>query len=509
MPTTQAAARTKLSGAQWGVLSLLVLSVFINYVDRGNLSIAGPLLMASPEKGGLGLDPARLGSLLAAFFWTYALCQLFGIVGILLDRFDVCWVYAAAFLAWSAATAATGLVGSFGTLFVLRLLLGMGESAAYPSYSKIFAVHFPEHHRGLANALIDAGSKFGPALGTLLGGLLMARFGWRPFFFVLGAASLTWLIPWLKWMPRGKGSVVSHVQNAPSTLQILEQRSVWGSFAGLFCGNYFWYFLLTWLPSYMVMERHFSMDRMATMGSLAFLAIGISSGLCGWISDHWIASGATPTRVRKTFAVGGLTLSTIILPVAMVNSQTLSMTLLFLTCIFFGMWSSNHWALIQTMAGPRAAGKWTGLQNGVGNLAGVAAPALTGWVVARTGQFYWAFAVATGFVLAGAFCYMFVIGPIREVDWDHHSDGRLGLSLAAGIAGFLAGGATGFLLRPSAAIGQLPLVTVLSRGGNLQPADAVMIPVAQQSFNITVIAALVGAALAILIARRAVRRAIV
>ena len=190
MSTPTTAARTKLSGSQWAVLLLLVLSIFINYIDRGNLSIAGPLLMASPEKGGLGLDPARLGQLLSAFFWTYALFQLLGVVGFLLDRFNVAWVYAAAYLAWSAATAATGLANSFVVLFGLRLLLGMGESAAYPSYSKIFATHFPEHHRGLANALIDAGSKFGPALGTLLGGLLMARFGWRPFFFVLGAASL-------------------------------------------------------------------------------------------------------------------------------------------------------------------------------------------------------------------------------------------------------------------------------------------------------------------------------
>ena len=418
MSPPPAAVRTKLSRAQTAVLALLVVSIFINYIDRSNLSIAGPLLIASPEKGGLGLDPARLGNLLSAFFWAYALCQLLGIVGFVLDRFDVAWVYAVAYLMWSAATAVTGLAGTFGVLFGLRLLLGMAESAAYPSYSRIFATHFPEHHRGLANGLIDAGSKFGPALGTLVGGMLMARFGWRPFFFGLGAVSLAWLVQWMKWMPRGKGIVTEPAAYPPpGVLHILRQRSAWGSFGGLFCGNYFWYFLLTWLPSYMVMERHFSMDHMATMGALAFLAIGLSSTLCGWLSDHWIAAGATPTRVRKTFTVAGLTLSTIILPVVMVDSKNLSMALLFLACIFFGMWSSNHWALIQTLAGPPAAGKWTAVQNGVGNLAGVAAPALTGLVVQRTGQFFWAFAVATGIVLAGAFFYMFVIGPIEQVDW--------------------------------------------------------------------------------------------
>jgi len=245
----------------------------------------------------------------------------------------------------------------------------------------------------------------------------MARFGWRPFFVVLGAASLIWLIPWMKWMPRGHGISGEKLAKPPDVLHILAQRSAWGSFGGLFCGNYFWYFLLTWLPSYMVKERHFSSDRMTTMSALAYLAIGVSAAVCGWLSDHWIAAGATPTRVRKTFTVGGLTLSTIILAVVVVNDRDFSMALLFLTCIFFGMWSSNHWALIQTLAGPPAAGKWTGIQNGIGNLAGVVAPALTGLVVARTGEFFWAFAVAGGFALMGAVFYMFVIGPIEQVNW--------------------------------------------------------------------------------------------
>jgi MFS transporter, ACS family, D-galactonate transporter len=290
MSPPPAAVRTKLSRAQTAVLALLVVSIFINYIDRSNLSIAGPLLIASPEKGGLGLDPARLGNLLSAFFWAYALCQLLGIVGFVLDRFDVAWVYAVAYLMWSAATAVTGLAGTFGVLFGLRLLLGMAESAAYPSYSRIFATHFPEHHRGLANGLIDAGSKFGPALGTLVGGMLMARFGWRPFFFVLGAVSLAWLVPWMKWMPRGKGIVTEPAAYPPpGVLHILRQRSAWGSFGGLFCGNYFWYFLLTWLPSYMVMERHFSMDRrMATMGALALSTIIASQSGFPRRSRRWL-----------------------------------------------------------------------------------------------------------------------------------------------------------------------------------------------------------------------------
>ncbi len=182
-------------------LSLLVVSVFINYVDRGNLSIAAPLL-----KNELALSASRLGILLSAFFWTYTLFLF--ICGWFVDRFDVNRVLAVGFLVWSLATAATGLVRGFTMLLIMRLILGMmrlilgmGESVAFPCYSKILARHLPEHARGFANGAIIAGMKLGPAAGTLGAGLLMTHFGWRPVFLGIGLLSLMWLPGWIKWMP--------------------------------------------------------------------------------------------------------------------------------------------------------------------------------------------------------------------------------------------------------------------------------------------------------------------
>ena len=161
----------------WSTTLLLVASVVINYVDRGNLSIAAPVLKTSSSSSRPGSSASQL---LSAFFWTYASCQL--VAGWLVERYDANWILAAGFFLWSSATAATGLVWGFGSLLLLRLLVGVAESVAYPAYSKIFSTHFEENHRGIANALIDAGSKIGPALGSLAGGFLIARFGWRPFF---------------------------------------------------------------------------------------------------------------------------------------------------------------------------------------------------------------------------------------------------------------------------------------------------------------------------------------
>ena len=395
-----------------GLMILLVVSIVINYIDRGNLSIAAPLLQAE-----LSLTPSQLGALLGSFFWTYALLQLFGIAGWLADRYPVGWVFAWGFVVWTLATAAAGLVTGFTALYVMRLLLGAGESIAYPCYSKIIASDIPQEHRGLANALIDAGSKLGPALGTLIGGLLIARVGWRVFFVVLGLGSLLWVIPWLRYMPKHHSIRTASPEDIPSTAEILSKRSAWGSFFGHFCGNYYWFFLLTWLPMYLIQQRKYSMEGMATVGSLAYLAIAGATIVAGWVSDRWIASGGTPTRVRKTIVIGGLLGSTVIMPVALIEDMTASLVLLMIACMSFGVYVSNHWAITQTLSGPLAAGRWTGIQNGVGNLSGIVAPWLTGVVVERTGSFHLAFVVAAVVALTGALMWGVVVGPVAGVPW--------------------------------------------------------------------------------------------
>jgi MFS transporter, ACS family, D-galactonate transporter len=410
MPTWTAPERKGLTGKLSAVLVLLGVSVFLNYVDRGNLSVAAPML-----KDELRISASQLGILFSAFFWTYACLQ--PIAGWLVDRWNVNWVLAGGFFLWSAATAGTGVVRTFAALFVLRLVLGVGESVAFPSYSKIIALNFAEEHRGLANAVISAGLALGPGFGMFTGGTLMARFGWRPFFVVLGLVSLLWLGPWIKWMPEAKASIDLGPTGAPSLPDFLRLRSAWGTCIGLFCLSYVNYFLITWLPFYLVRERHFSMDHMATIGGTAYL-LGASFGmLSGWLSDRWITSGETPTRVRKTFVAGGLALAGIFLGLSAASGPVSGVIMLMLGVICYAAAASNVWAITQTLAGPQAAGRWTGFQNLVGNLSGIAAPALTGLVVARTSHFSWAFAILTAVALTGTMIWVFVVGDVEQVVW--------------------------------------------------------------------------------------------
>jgi MFS transporter, ACS family, D-galactonate transporter len=397
---------------QWLALALLVVSVCINYIDRGNLGVA-----AHSIESDLHFPPEHLGILLGGFFWTYSLFQI--AAGKLIDRWNVNWVYAAGFLLWSVATGLTGLASAFWLLFGLRLVLGAGESVAYPAYSKIIAATFPEQLRGTANALIDAGSKVGPALGVLLGVKMIGWFSWRYMFVAIGAASLLWLVPWCFIAPRLSVHRLAKASAwAPSYRAIIAQRRLWGTVLGLFGGNYTWYFFLTWLPYYFEKERHYTHDRLAVLASLPFWAVAAASMLFGLLADALIRRGRPSGRVRQAFvSLGLLGCCAFLLPAVLVREPVASNILLLLACASMGAFSSNHWALTQHLAGAEAAGKWTGFQNCMGNFAGVIAPYVSGFTLQATHSFLPAFAIACAVLLLGVAGYWFVIGTPQQISW--------------------------------------------------------------------------------------------
>jgi MFS family permease len=406
-------ARTKLSSREWTVVLLLLVSVIINYIDRSNLSLAVPLIQRQ-----FSLSPVQLGSLLSAFFWTYALLQLFGIAGWISDRFPVGWVMVCGYLLWSGATIATGLMGGFAAIYAARLVLGAGESVAYPCYSRIFA-ELPQEHRGRANSLIDVGTKLGPAIGAYIGGLLLVHFGWRMLFVVLGGGGLLWLLPWIHWMPRIERRVKEKdAADRPSIARLLRVKCAWGAFFGHFCGNYFFYFLLAWLPNYLASEEKMPIGLMSRATAAAFLLIGSVTLITGWVSDRMIAAGHSPTRVRRTVVVGGLSVASSLLLLGVVpHNASLSNAIIAIACMGYGAFASNHFAITQTLAGTEMAGRWTSLQNGVANLSGIVAPWVSGLIMQANGSSRLAFVVAGGVALLGACFWGFLVQRVEPVDW--------------------------------------------------------------------------------------------
>jgi MFS family permease len=391
----------------WGLVALMVIVMTISFIDRGNLSVAAPVMVAEMK-----LSAWAMGLLLSAFFWTYALFQI--VSGWLSDRFEVRWVYAIGFVVWTAATFSTALVSTFALFLVFRLFLGIGESVTYPATSRILVAVVPENRRGLANSLVDLGARLGPAAGIFLGAtLLTAGQGWRSIFFLTGSLGVLWLIPWSFVAPKKLASspgVSGPKEQGLSWSQLLRSRSVWGTCGGLCGANYSWYFLLTWLPTYLVKERQISFGSLAFLGTLPFLLMVVSSLGCGILADRLISKGGSAVRVRKKFLVIGLSLTAIFMLGVLSPRSELAITSLMIACFTFGIYASNLFALTQALAGAGAAGRWTGLQNACGNLAGIVSPMFTGWMVERTGTFAMPFVCAGIACLAGAASFGLLVG---------------------------------------------------------------------------------------------------
>jgi ACS family D-galactonate transporter-like MFS transporter len=400
------AVQRNLTRSPAALIVLLSLSLVIAYVDRGNLSIAAPLI-----KDELGLSAAQLGILLSAFFWSYTPFQI--VSGWLADRFDPSWILAAGFAVWSLATMVTGVVHGIAMLLVLRVMLGIGESVTFPAYATILSRHLPEHRRGIANAAIMTGTALGPAIGTLAGGTLIAMFGWRPVFVVLGLITLGWLVPWTVSMPRSQRSFTR--APAPRSLDIVRHRSFWGGAIGHFSINYLAYFVLTWMPFYLVREKHFSLPTMGKLAALFYVVEALFTMVTGALTDRAIRRGCSSTIARKTAMFVGHTLTAGALACWMLAGPRWFFPCVFVTFASWGIAATGIFAFPQALAGPQASGKWTGLQNCFANMAGIIAPAMTGFLLDWTGSFAVTLAAAAAVMLIGGLAWVFVVGPLEQV----------------------------------------------------------------------------------------------
>ncbi|HEX4159310.1 MAG TPA: MFS transporter [Rhizomicrobium sp.] len=403
------------AGISAGVVALLAVAIFINYVDRGNLATAAPLM-----KDELHLTGSQIGLLFSAFYWTYIPSQI--LAGWLAERISAYRTLALGVAIWALATAATGLAAGFGVLIALRLILGVGESAAFPCSSKLLARHLPPQKLGVANGAIATGLALGPAFGTFAGGMLMAQLGWRAIFLTFGLASLLWLVPWLKATREVtlRGEETGH-GSEPSFRELLSRRELWGACLGHFSSNYAFYFVISWLPLYLVKWRGFTVPEMATLAGVIYLVYAASAQVTGWLADFWMEKGASANRVRKTAIIASHAGLALAMFGCAFGNMAVCMGSLFLAGVSFGPGSANVFAIGQTLAGPRAAGKWVGVQNCLGNISGIVGPLITGFVIDRTGDFFWAFAAACAITLVGILAWGVIIPRVAPLAWPQHT----------------------------------------------------------------------------------------
>lgn len=397
----------------WSVVVLLSLGVMIAYIDRTNLSIA----LASPDfKRTFALTDAQRGLLNSAFFWSYAALQI--PAGFVTDRYGVRWPYAISFLLWSIFTAATAFSTSLWHLFSCRVLLGVGEAIVTPASLRWIATHIGERNRGLAVGILFAGSKFGPAVGADLSVRLMHSIGWQGMFLALGLGALIFLVPWFILVREDPPASPAARATASSEFSLIwKTPAIYGILIGTAAYNYFTYFNLTWLPSYFVERLGMTMSEMGLFTTFSFLGIAAVSIGGGALADQMVRRGGDSVAIRKAFTIAGLAIASTEIFGTLTSSRDAALAFAMISLAGLGLTTANYWALTQTLMPGAAIGRISGLQNFASNIAGIIAPALTGWLIQRTGSYHAPMQAILVVLAMGIAAYVFLVkrqySPVR------------------------------------------------------------------------------------------------
>jgi ACS family D-galactonate transporter-like MFS transporter len=412
---------------RWVIAGVLGLGVLINYFDRVNISVSKDALHAA-----FGISAVQFGYLSGAYSWTYAALQL--PCGVLLDRFGVKLVGRISTFLWSVACFGAAAATGVGSFFVARLVLGVGEAPTFPANSKAVGYWFPGRERSLATAIFDAASKFGPAAGVPLLGLLLIHFGWRWSFAATGILSFLYFILffWLYRNPSEDKSLtaVEHelilqggaqtegygkITPSASIAYLLSQRKVQGLVLGFAAYNYTFYLLLTWLPSYLSTALHVNLLHSVLYSSVPWLFATFTDLLIGgWLVNALIHRGRDASLVRQFVLVGGTAFGLGILGV--VHAHTPITAIFWISISLGGLAAAAPvgWSIPSLIAPEGSVGTLGGILNFGNQLSAIAAPIVTAYLFAAN-AFAWIFVVATAFLLAGIAGYVFWLGRIEPI----------------------------------------------------------------------------------------------
>jgi len=434
------AEEPKRSNFRWVIVSLLFFVTAINYADRTVLSIAGPALAKS-----LHLDSVSMGYIFSAFGWSYVLAQLPG--GWLLDRFGSRKIYAISIFAWSFFTFITGFTGLFVgftavlVLFLLRFLLGIAESPAFPANSRISVSWFPTKETGTAAAIFNSAQYFATVLFAPLLGYIVQTYGWKYSFMFMGIVGFVFLIFWLKFVHAPKkspyinraeldyitkgGALVDmdeekkdNKTNAPSwrfLSQLLKNRMFIGIYLAQYCINAITFFFITWFPVYLVQDRGMTILKAGIVAVLPAMFGFVGGNLGGIFSDYLLKKGATLSVARKVPIVTGMLLSMSMIFCNYTGVEWMVVALMALSYFGKGI-GALGWAVNADTAPKEITGLSGSLFNTCGNLSSIVTPIAIGYIIKITGSFNWALVFVSVHAFLAIVSYIFIVGKIQRFE---------------------------------------------------------------------------------------------
>ncbi|HUB49570.1 MAG TPA: MFS transporter [Acetobacteraceae bacterium] len=400
---------------RYWVYFLLFLLNTISYTDRVNMSVAGHSIATD-----FHLSPVALGYLFSSFLWAYVLVMLPG--GKLIDAIGMHRVAAICATIWSLAQIGTGMAGGFVTMLITRLGLGVGEAPVSPISYRAVRDWGPFTEHGTAIGAIQAGTQLGPGIGAALVAVLIAATSWQTSFYVTGAIGLVWVAIWIsfvstpeetRWLPdaeRKKIFAERHVTEPATGVGpgvgyrgLLRSPSMWGLAISQGCAVYSLYLYLSWLPNYLQTERHVSMVHSGLFTSVPFLVGAVVIVVINWFGDFLLSPDSLRAGRRRNVVIICLVLTAAGMAIPFANSLALVVFLTILPVSFSNAATATNAALTSDLLySPNDAGRAFAFLVLGGNVFGLLAPIVTGYLVAATGSFVSAFVLAGVLALIGA-----------------------------------------------------------------------------------------------------------
>jgi len=405
-PAARRSLAARILSPQGIMLGTLCVMYMITYIDRVNLATAAPFVQKE-----LGLSPVELGLVFSAFAIPYGFLQPLG--GWLGDRYGPRWVLFSAGLLWAVATVMTGLSVGVVTLFIARLLLGLGEGATFPTATKAMAIWLPPHKRAFAQGVTHSFARLGNAIAPPLVGYMIVSYGWRMPFYVLGVVSFVWVMWWVfsfRNNPHAHpGMLPSELAELPPVAAAAGRVIPWAQLVRRilpvtlvdFCYGWTLWVYLTWLPSFLANEWHLPLGKFVWFSS-AILFAGVVGDTVGGVLSDAILKRTGNLRIARRFnlVVGLLGSFLLLLPCLFVHDLIVVSVCLSLAFFFLELTNAVLWALPMDIA-PSYAGIAGGLMNTGFGVAGVLSPIVFGALLQMTGSWQVPFVTSVVLLLIG------------------------------------------------------------------------------------------------------------
>ncbi len=394
------AANEVMTRYRWRICALCFLATTINYVDRQVLGVLAPVLQKE-----IGWDEIQYSNLVNAFQGAYAIGLL--VAGGIIDRLGTRLGYAISIGIWSLATISTGFVRTVLGFGIARSLLGIGESGNFPASIKTVAEWFPKKERALATGIFNSGANIGAVVAPIVVPWLTVNYGWQSAFFVTGALSALWIIPWVmmyrppKKHPGVNAAELAYIQSEPAEpvvkipwATLLRYRQTWAFLIGKFMTDPIWWFIMFWLPKFLNTKYGLSLTALGWPLVIVYNFATVGSIGGGWLAAQFLRRGWNVNRARKSaMLVCALTVTPIVFA-AFAKNLWVAVALVGLATASHQGWSANIFTLSSDLFPKRAVGSVVGIGGFGGAVGGMVIATFTGFVLQFTGSYVPMFIIA-------------------------------------------------------------------------------------------------------------------